>query len=423
MKKIVVLGSSAAALEAIEEIRVSDKESDVTVICSDIVPAAQRHLFTDFLAKQAKEEDLFYKTNNFYKEQRINVVSDKKIIKVDLKRNRLVSEEKEQFDFDVLIIADTGVRLPEIKGNNKGGVFSLHRLRELKAIAELLPVVETVVIQAEHITGLRIAFSFLKRGKEVILIIPSGSILPHLIEDDSSDMILKFLEKSGIRVIKENAINEILGEGEAKAVKLKTGKVFASQIIIFDDVKNDLRLFADSLLETQKGILVDHAFRTNLNHVFAVDMPAQSNTSEPLSDDEKTMPSYLKEQGKVVGLNIGGQTTFYAPSVKVISFEIGGLPVTLLGETRFQIDSRKHVRAGEAANQYQKIFVKDGFLQGAVLINQETQRDKMLRLINQKVDIDGIEHSVLEIAQDFESILKLSQEKVPTARVPSEDSA
>ena len=154
------------------------------------------------------------------------------------------------------------------------------------------------------------------------------------------EKMVKYLEENGVRVIKENSVVEILGEGEVKAVRLSSGKVLAAQMAIFGDTFADLKLFNDSPLEKERGILVDESFKTNLEGIFAVDALAQKRSAQ---FSFATIAS-LEEEGRVAGLNMAGEKTVFSPAlaqtnVKLFSWTLdfkeqadGSLQGTIEGE-------------------------------------------------------------------------------------------
>jgi len=255
MKKIVVIGNSIAGVKALETIRGFDTECSLTIFALDGFYPYNRDLFADYFLKKIKESKLSYKPKEFYEQSRINVILERQISRVNFKNKRIFTQEKDQIDFDVLIIVDTHqVKFPDIKGTGKTGVFALRKLSDLKKMITAFPLIETVVIETNSPQGLRMADAFKKTGKEVIVL--------------------------------DNSVAEILGDAEVKAIRLKSGKVLAAEMVIFAETPPDLRVFNETGLETGERIWVDSSFKTNLEGVFALDHAAQFK--------EESLRSYLK---------------------------------------------------------------------------------------------------------------------------------
>lgn len=396
MKKIVVLGNSIAAIRALEEIRATDQESEITVLSYETHFAYGRHRLADLLQKEAPEEKVFYKPNDFYKNNKINVIFDKKIARVDFKKSRVITEEKEQFSYDVLIIADGADKFPEIKGVSKAGVFSLKRLSGIKNLLTILPVIDTVVIEGNSIAALKTAVGLRKRGKEVILVIQNEYLLSSLIDRDPAEILAKHLQDNGVRIIKENSISEILGDNDVKAVRLKSGKVLAAQAVLFDEVSLDLKLFADSLLKIDSGIPVDAGLRTNLENVFALDRMVKNSCIDCWDDCEISLLS-LVEQGRVVGCNIGGQAASFSVPFRSFEVDLSDLNLTLIGKAKRGTDTKEWSRFDSQTKSYVKILIKDNCPSGAVLMNAGILKDKVIRFLReQSSDIASLKDCLFE---------------------------
>ena len=79
--------------------------------------------------------------------------------------------------------------------------------------------------------------------------------MPDIFDEETGLLLKQILEGKGIRVFSENAIEEILGDVEVKAVKLKSGKVLASDAVIFDEAKADMRMLSEPTLTDQDQIV------------------------------------------------------------------------------------------------------------------------------------------------------------------------
>ncbi len=397
MKRIVVLGSSVAAGKVSEEIRRLDPESEIILMGFDGCYPYDRYLFASVIAKEVEYPQVFCRDKNFYEQHRIQVISDKKITRINLARNKIMTEDKTAFAYDALVIADApGYRIPSIKGVNKNGVFGFTHLKEIDNILDVLPLVETVVVQSDTPEGLQIAAAFLKRDKEVIWIVSGESILPSLWGLEVGQKMASLLEIKGLRIMHENAIAEILGEGEAKAVRLKSGKILSVQVVILGDAEGDFRLFADSPLKIHNRICVDDHFRTNVDNVFAVGSAAAGGC--PIVAGEDVMSCVLYEQeARITAAVLTGQPQSLAPwphqrggwPVVVRSISLEGLTIDFIAETRIKDGQKEFVFADEGCKIYKKVFTDGNIPCGAYLINAHEELERFGRLIEGTMTLAG----------------------------------
>ena len=322
MKKICLIGNSVVAARVTELLRAKDQESEITILSYEEELPYHRWLLGDLIAKEISEEQILYKPAAFYKEQNIRVVFGKKIVRVDFKKKKIVTEKKEEFFYDFLCFTDMPTRLPEMRGISfKEGVYNITRLSDIKKILTILPIIETVSIETRGLASLKFACALKKRGKEVILITAGESLLSNIFNSEISETVTRQLEGQGVRIFRNNAITEVLGEGEVKAVRLKTGKVIASQIVVIDEPGPDLRIFEEGPLELKENILADHCLRTNIKNVFAADAVCTLKEQVYQKEGAFFLP-FLEEQGKVITSNLNGEEAFFRPSVRVISMNL-----------------------------------------------------------------------------------------------------
>jgi NAD(P)H-nitrite reductase large subunit len=388
MKKIVVLGSSPAGVKAVEGIRAFDRESEITIVGFDGNYPYDRNLFPGILANETPYKDVFCKAKKFYEENRIHVVLDQKVTRVNLRKNKITFEDKEQRDYDVLIITDTPtIKLPEVKGNTKNGVFHLKRLKGIERMIDTLPLTDTVVIQSDGWTGLQAAVAFLKRKKDVVLITLGPYLLFKMCSAVVGGTIAQALMSKGLRIICENSIAEILGEADAKAIRLQEGKVMASQMIIFEDAREDLRIFADSSLEINRGICINKHLRSNLENVFAVENVCESN-QYPFAPEDLVSAVVLEEQGRIVAASLKGEDASFAMPLVTRSLSFEDLSLDILGQPSSESIAADQMLYDADKKAYAQLYGKGHVCTGAFLVNAREQLFTIVQRINRRAAIE-----------------------------------
>ncbi|MBN1870314.1 MAG: FAD-dependent oxidoreductase [Candidatus Omnitrophica bacterium] len=379
MKQIVILGGSAAGVKMTEEIRRHDPSSGITIIAFDGHYPYNRDAFASFISKDIAPESVFCRPKDFYIQHNIKIVFDQKIARINFKRKKIFTEEKQQIDYDILVVTDTPEnRYPDIKGTDKENVYGYKKLKDIDKIVNALPVIKTVVIQSDSFSGLQAALSFIKRDKEVILVCsPNNFIARHFEAEAAQWLTEKFVEK-GLRIIPGNMITEILGDKDAKAVRLQSGKVFSAEAIVFMETDEDLRLFSESIRIMNRKIEVNHEFRADAEGVFAVDQACSLSGSEPV-----TPLSVLEEQAEIVAAVINGQERAFSMPLCAWSQKMEGLVLTVLGNVDEEGITEDHI-FDRASATYKRLYLKENRLIGAILVNKEEERVVLLENIRQK---------------------------------------
>jgi nitrite reductase (NADH) large subunit len=409
MNNIVFVGNSLAAVKAIEEIRKTNQTVGITIVTEGFYPYDREKLFS-YLGREIKEKQTLCHPEGFYHENNVRVIADKTVARFNFKRGQVFFENKEQLEYDVLVLADVGApRLPAIKGSHKEGVYSAARLKDVKTIAEQIQFGENVLIQLSSLPGFRTLCALSGLGKEIVVSAPSSVLFQGLLDAESSSILKQLLEQSGIRLMLDNPIEEILGDAEAKAVRLKSGKVFAADMIILDDLRLDTRIIKESGLEFAWSD--NHSYRTNFSNVYVADAFFKSFTDgETESNSYATPSAVLYEQGQAIGREIAGQAGTIEHSPNVTTFQLKGLRGFWLGKAYLQEGGREFLKFDASKNVYKKIFANDTHLSGAVFFNaEEGECSAILDVFEKKLNIQGVEERLLEGNLDVAELSKSQQ--------------
>jgi len=81
--RYVIIGNSAAGVNAGEEIRRKDKESEIIIISDEKDIAYSRCLISRFLDGRLPETQLYFKTKKFYRDFNIKPILGKRVTAID----------------------------------------------------------------------------------------------------------------------------------------------------------------------------------------------------------------------------------------------------------------------------------------------------------------------------------------------------
>ena len=415
MKQFIIIGNSAAGIAAIEAIRSIDKDSKITVISEEDYPSYCRCLISYYLAGDIKEEKVLYRGQNFYKENNVELLLNKKVSRVDPKKNRVILEDKNQLGYDSLLIA-TGAspKFPEIKGIKKTGVYGFRTLKDAKDIEGLLPVTKTVCILGGGLIGLKAAYALSKRKIEVKVIVRSKQVLSQVVDPQAAAFIQQKLGQNGIDLLLGQDAVEIIGEGEVRAVKLDSGKAIGSSLVIAaKGVSPNVDLVKGSQIKINEGIAVNHLLQTDVTNIYAAGDVCEAFDLTLGKSSVNALWPVAVEQGKIAGMNMAGDKVDYEGALGMNSLEFFGLPVISLGifNTGLNPDLEELKIIDTKANIYKKLVIRDNLLVGAVLVGDIRNSGIFLRLIRQKVDVSSLKNKMLEENFGYPDIMDLVKEQ------------
>ena len=416
MKQFIIIGNSAAGISAVEAIRQRDKDSKIIVISDEDYPAYCRCLISYYLAGDIKEDKILYRAESFYRENNIELFLNKKVMRIDPKKNRIICEDKTQFNYDTLLIA-TGAspKFPEIKGIKKRGVFSFRTIKDTKDISGLLPVTKVACVLGGGLIGLKAAYGLKKRNVEVKVIIKSKQVLSQMLDFEAASFVQRKLEENGIEIILGQDVDEIIGNGDIKAVKLDSGKAFESSLIIVGKgVSPNIDLIKETEIKFNEGILADNSMQTNMPNIYTAGDVCESFDVALGQFSMNALWPVAVEQGKIAGANMSGDKLNYAGSLGMNSLEFFGLPVISLGiykvkEADTNFEELKFCNTKE--NLYKKIILRDNFIVGAIFVGDIRNSGVFLRLIRERIGVSSFKDRLLQENFGYPDIMDLVKDK------------
>lgn len=346
--KTLVVGNSLDALPIIENIYKLNREEQVTLFATEGALPYDRTQLPELVAGTLNEQKLYKTSEVFLKSYQPQIVTTESLARISVKRRYLTTEKKTQIDYDRLVVVDTGhLILPSIKGHQRGGVFDCWRLSSIKSLIKQLPFTDAVLVSVSNIQGLNMACALKHLKKEVTIISQGPGLLPDIFDEETGLLLKQILEGKGIRVFSGNAIVEILGESEVKAVKLKSGKVLASDTVIIDEAKADIRMLSEPTLTSDDKICIEDCFKPFV-------MPL--------------IPTHF-------GLKI--LDGFYA------------------GWTKLPEGGREFLKFDGPQNIYRKIYAHGDHLVGTVIFNAPQEEERLLGILQRRDQITGREEEIL----------------------------
>lgn len=386
----VIIGNSSFSFEVAQGIRHVDQASEVSLFCPEGVLPYYRHALPSLILGMA-DDQMVCAPNDIYAQQHINLVMDKKIIRVQPKRKRLLTEDKEQIPFDVLIIEGIGpFVLPDFKGVQKQGVFHLKTFEDTKKMVDCVGLTDTAIVEVHSFLGLQVACHLRKIEQEVIAVVPGNHLFADLLDKDVADYIVEQCQKKGLRFVFNNAITEVLGDAEAKAIRLKTGKVLESEIVVFGHADRQQNLF-----NTEELFHQENDYYTQYEDVYcAKDLV---HFLDRTFWEESFISQYAAAGHAaclVAGLTKQPLLTIPAPAVR--SVQVDDLLISLLGSCKKDDNRVAYMKADYKVNLYKKILTEENVVKGAVLINDQASEAAVANLVREAAAISSVSGAIVD---------------------------
>ena len=411
----VIIGNSTAAIGAVEGIRKYDRQTPVTIISDEPYHTYSRPLISYYLANKVEEDNMRYRSADFYEKNNVKPMLGVKVEKIDFAKKEVILQNGSKVPYSKLLIATGGKPfVPPMEGLGKKNIFNFIKLDDVKEIEKVAVKGSKAVVVGASFSGLKAVEALVQRGVEVTVIDIMSRIMPRVLDEMAAAIAAKTLEEQGVNVLLNTTVDRIMGDDTATGVLLKDGKELCCDFIILAiGVRCNIDIVRDSELRTNRGIIVDDRMQTNIPDVYAAgDVAEGYNFIEDKYMEIAIIPNAYK-QGMSAGINMaGGQKTFNKGFI-MNSMPLLGLPIISAGISEKREGICVNTACRPEDKSYKKFYIKDGRLVGYLLINDVDRAGIYTDLIRSQTDISAFEDRLGEEDFGFVSVPKeLRKEKM-----------
>jgi NAD(P)H-nitrite reductase large subunit len=317
MEHIVFIGNGISAITAARHIR---KRSNyrITVISDETDHFYARTALMYVFMGHMRYKDLKPYEDNFWKKNNIDLIRDR-VTYIDTDNKQLFCDVNNPVKYDKLVIA-TGSVPKKIKwpGIDLNGVQGLYHYSDIETMDDLSGGIERAIIAGGGLIGIEMAEMLHARGIPVTILVREktywGSVLPY----EEGKMVTKHIRENHIDVKLETELKEIIGDknGYAKSVITNHDEEIPCQFVgIAIGVTPNVSFLKDSGIETDKGVLINEYFQTNIDDVFSIGDCAQHRTPPPNRKPVEQVWYTGRMMGETLALTLTGEKTAYNPGI------------------------------------------------------------------------------------------------------------
>lgn len=272
MDEIVIIGNGIAGITCARLVR-KESNQPITVISSETKYFYARTALMYIYMGHMKYEHTKPYEDFFWEKNRINLVEGH-VEKVDTSNKTLTLAGGESIPYQKLIIAtgSTSV-MPPIPGVELKGVQGLYGYPDLLTMEENTKDIKHAIVAGGGLIGIEMAEMLLSRNIAVTLLVREANYWAGVLPEGEAKMVGRHIIEHHINLKVNTEIKEIIGnsQGEVEAVITKSGdKIPCDFLGIAIGVKPNIDLLKDSGIETDKGVLINQYFETNVKDVYAI---------------------------------------------------------------------------------------------------------------------------------------------------------
>ncbi len=273
--KLVVIGNGMAGVRTLEELlRLAPEQYQITVFGAEPHPNYNRTLLSPVLAGEQSFEEIILNDLAWYAENSIDLLLNRKVVKIDRQRRQVIAEDGTTAAYDRLVIAtgSTPSRL-SIPGNRLQGVIGYRDIAGARAMIETTRTHSHAAVIGGGLLGLEAANGLKQRGMDVTVVHLADWLLEKQLDPLAGKKLLRALQARGIRFRLGTATEELIdnGDGRVCAVQLAGGEVITADLVVMAaGIKPNTELAEQAGLPCSHGILVDDTLQTYDPRIYAI---------------------------------------------------------------------------------------------------------------------------------------------------------
>ena len=315
MEHVVIIGNGISGVTLARHIR-KNSDKKITIVSSESDYFFSRTALMYVFMGHMKFEHTQPYENWFWKKNNINLKNGL-VEKIDTNNRQIIFSDTSNLTYDKLVIA-TGSKPNKFgcKGENLQGVLGLYHKQDLENLEILSQNCKHAVIIGGGLIGIELAEMLLSKNIQVTFLVREKSFWSSVLPKEESELINRHILEHHINLKLETSLQEIISDdfGNVKSIITNKGEEILCTIVgITTGVTPNIDFLKNSLITTNKGILVNRFLETNIENVFAIGDCAEQNEAIDLRRSVEAVWYTGRMMGETLAQTICGNPMQYNP--------------------------------------------------------------------------------------------------------------
>ncbi len=396
----VVLGASAAGINAIKVLRELDEKANITLISKD-EHIYSRCMLHHIISEHRTLDSLNFVETKFDEKYNISWKNSCTVNNIDIENKEVyILETGEKVKYDKLLIA-TGASsaMPPIKNLKKAKhVYGLRNIEDAYEIKEKAKDCKKIAILGAGLVGIDALIGLLEyKNLDISVIYREPFILNRQLDEYSASVYENKFKELGVKFFKGASVNEICMDNNENIIGVVLDDetyIECDMAIVATGVIPNAEFINKEFISYDRGIIIDENCKTTAKDIFAAGDVVGKNAIWPLA----------VKQGIVAAYNMAGREEKIDDSfVYRNTMNFLGIPTISLGIVDMEEDCIVNVRKDETG--YKKFIIKDNVIKGVIVQGDISYVGALTHLIKNNIEIPDLEKRIFEIGYaDFFSV-------------------
>ncbi|MEK7493917.1 MAG: FAD-dependent oxidoreductase [Patescibacteria group bacterium] len=406
--KYLIIGGGVAGTTAAETIRQLDPAGSCTIISDEPYRLYSRVMLSkpNFFLEKIPFDQIWLKQEDWYAKNNITLMAGRKATTLDTAAKTVTLDDGTNIAYDKLLLATgASIRNWEVTGAEKQNVFYLHGLDDAKQIIAKVKSAKRAVIVGGGFIGFEMCDMLRLAGIEVTLILRKPHFWDPVLDQHSGALIEAALERSGVKILRNSLVKEVVGNVAAQGVILHNDIMLPCDMIIvgigtycpFEWIKN-------AGIQVNRGILANEYLATSAPDVWVAGDSAEFN--DLILGEQIQLGNWANAQmqGKIAARAMCGEKTEF----RLVSFYVTsgfGITIAFAGNVR-PAEGGVHITRDSAdGNSLSRIIIKSGKIIGATMINNTKELAVIAKLIEKSANMENDKDKLSDPLFDLKTLL------------------
>ncbi|MEI0698797.1 FAD-dependent oxidoreductase [Brachyspira intermedia] len=393
--KYLILGASASGLNGARELRMLDKNADITLVSIDD-KIYSRCMLHYYISGKRNEESLNFMPKNFFSDYNIKWINNTKAVSLDSDKKIVKLSNGNEENYDKLLLA-TGASgaIPPIENlreaNNVVGVRTLDDCNKIMGLAKKYK--KAAVIGAGLI-GVDVVSGILPYNLDKISIIDIAPfIISKQLDEHTANVYQNKLKEKNVDQyysVKVKRI-DIDNDKNPRFIELEDGKkIEADFIVVAMGISPNIDYLKNTPIKLNDagGVEIDKYGRTNIADIYAA-----GDITVTTAIWSAAVKQAIIAANNMVGNSIDIDNLFNFKS----TMNLFNIPSMSIGTVIAPDDSYSVEIFDDKKGNYRKIVHKDGKIIGALLQGDLRYSGILTQLIKENIDVTKVKKTLFNI--------------------------
>lgn len=394
MNEYVIIGNGVAAVGCIEGIRSVDREGKITVVSEENHAVYCRPLISYYLEGKTTAEKMNYRKPDFYKENGCEVIYGKKAVEIDKNEKTVLLDDGTKLAYtSVCVATGSSPFVPKFEGlYTVSKKFAFMTMDDMLDLEKAVNKESRVLIVGAGLIGLKCAEGLKERVQSITVCDLADRVLSSILDSECAAIVQAHLEANGIEFLLSDSVETF----DKNTAKMKSGKTVDFDVAVLAvGVRANTALVSDLGGEVNRGILVDDSMKTSVENIYAAGDCTEGNDVSSNTKKVIALVPNAYMQGKCAGKNMAGESDIFDKAVPMNAIGFFGLHMLTAG-TYYDESQGGEVYKEESKDSFKKLFSKDGFLTGFIMIGETDRAGIYTSMIRNKIPLDSVNFDLLK---------------------------